>query len=93
MNCTVDRGLSISEVATTVLVIVLDEDDNAPVAQIKEHFLNGSVLKKVSCVFLVDFLILWLDINRKTLCSVGWGGGNVEGTSYNLLFITQIIKY
>ena len=59
MTCTVDRGLSISEVATTVQLIVLDEDDNAPIAQRNKHFLNGSELKEVSCVFLVDFLILW----------------------------------
>jgi hypothetical protein len=69
VTCTVDRGHSISEVAMTVLLIVLDEDDNAPTAQTNNHFLNGSELKEVSCVFLVDFL-LWLGVNRKTSCSI-----------------------
>jgi len=32
----------------------LDEDDNAPTAQINKYFWNLSELKEVSCVFLVD---------------------------------------
>jgi len=90
VTCTVDRGLSISEVATTVLVIVLDEDDNAPIAQINKLSLNGSELMEVSCVFLVDFLILWLGINRKTLCSVGKRGG---GAMLKKLVITPFFLH
>ena len=53
--CTVDRGRSISEVATTVQLIVLDEDDNVPTAQINKHFWNLSESNWVRRVFLVDW--------------------------------------
>jgi hypothetical protein len=48
VTCTVHREGSISEVGMTVRITVLDEDDNAPVAQANMHFLNGSQLMEVS---------------------------------------------
>jgi hypothetical protein len=73
VTCTIDRGHSISEVATTIRLIVLDEDDNIPTAQINKHWLNGSKLKAVSCMFLVDFPFLWLSINRKNHVTIREG--------------------
>jgi hypothetical protein len=67
VTCTVDRGHSIQEVATTFTLTVLDEDDNAPTAQIDEYFWYWSELKEVSFVFIVDFLILWFGINQKII--------------------------
>jgi len=47
VTCTVDRGNSSSEVATTVRLIVLDEDDNIPTAQINKDFWFLSEMKEV----------------------------------------------
>jgi hypothetical protein len=63
VTCTVGRGRLISEVATTtVRLIVLDEDDNTPTAQINKHWLNGSELKEVSYKSLADFPFLWFRV-------------------------------
>ena len=55
VTCTLNIEGLIKEVATTVLVIVLDEDDNAPIAQINTYFWNLSKLNEVRCIFLVDW--------------------------------------
>jgi len=90
VTCTVDRGSSIQEVATTVLLTVLDEDDNAPTVQTKKYFWNWSELKEVSCDFLVEFLIFWFGINRKYHVAMSNEGGMLKGLAIASYFLHRL---
>jgi len=93
VTCTVDSGLSFSKEATTVLLIVLDEDDNAPTAQTNKHFLNGSELKEVSCVFLVDFSEIVIRYKPRNIYVALHKRGTLKDIVITSYFVTQIIQY